>query len=98
MRAINLDLNIEELILDGLVSTNAEGYLVIEAIERELAYLLERRLLEQGIPPSLTGANTDAQFESGVFHSSPDAAPDAMGLQIATHIADTLYDNDGEQV
>lgn len=97
MRAINLDLNIDELILDGLVSTNAEGYLVIEAIERELGYLLERRMLEQGIPPSLSDTDA-AHFDSGIYHISADAAPDAIGLQIATHIADTLYSQTGEQV
>ena len=97
MRAINLDFNIDELILDGLVTTNAGGYLVIEAIERELAYLLERRFLEQGIPPSLMGTNA-VNFDSSMYHISADAAPDAIGLQIATHIADTLYSTDGEQV
>ena len=72
-----LDLNIEELVLEGLDGVN-RAY-VGTVVERELG----RLFTERGIPPSLAQGGAVESVDGGAFTVAPSADTDALGAQIA---------------
>lgn len=72
----SVELQIQELVLHGFAP--GDRYLIGEAMERELA-----RLLEQGVPPPLASGAEVASLDAGTFHVPPESGAEAIGAQVA---------------
>jgi hypothetical protein len=73
----SVELHIEELVLHGFAP--GDRYLIGDAVERELAWLLG----EQGIPISLRSENATEEIRGATFNMLPEAKPPVIGQQIA---------------
>ncbi len=76
----SIELQIDELILDGFASN--DRYRISAAIQRELVHLLS----ERGLP---VGARQDEErpvLNGGSFAVQPYARPEAVGVQVARAI------------
>src|SRR6266481_2902649 len=73
----SLELRIEELVLHGFAL--GDRFVIGEAVERELARLLEDR----GIPISLRLENATDEINGASFNAAQNAKPPAIGRQIA---------------
>lgn len=80
MTPTNLELHLEELILHDF--PHSQRYHIAAAIEQELT----RLFTEQGVPPSLTRGGQVAQIDGGTFNVPSNAAPNAIGAQVAQAI------------
>lgn len=76
---MNIQLNIERLVLDGLPLTRREGVLVQAAVETELARLLQT----EGLSPVLTGGGMTPHLAAPGISFTPGGDPAALGTQIA---------------
>ena len=79
---MNIELNIEELILDGFAP--ADRYRIAEALKRELA----RLLTEQGVPQTMTASDVIPTLDGGAFDIKAGMSPEATGAQVAQAIYD----------
>ena len=77
MKASNLELHIEELVLHGFAPN--DRYVIADAVERELARLLAK----PGIPPSLSQGGEVAHVERGMFELELSSKPEMIGVQVA---------------
>jgi hypothetical protein len=76
----SIDLHIQELILHGVAP--ADRYTIAEAVERELARLLDG----QGVASSLQSAKVTEEIRGPTFNARSDAKSPAIGQQIAQAI------------
>jgi len=74
---VNLELEIEELVLDGFPAADKDR------IARAVHVELERLFAERGVPPSLEGGGDVATIDGGSFEAAPNARPEAIGVQVA---------------
>jgi hypothetical protein len=84
MRAGDVDLHIEELMLQGFAPDNQ--YCVAEAVEQELVWLLA----ERGVEPLLTQGGGAAHFDGGMFDMAPGSNAKVIGGQVARALYDGL--------
>jgi hypothetical protein len=77
VKPVNIELNIEELALDGFAP--GDRYRIAEAVERELA----RLFAERGAPPSLMRGGEVARLDGGTFEAARDSSATAIGSQVA---------------
>jgi hypothetical protein len=77
MKAAEIELHIEELVLDGFNA--ADRYRIGDAVERELSRLLS----EQSIPSSLVANRDQAHLDAGAFHVAADSTAERIGAQVA---------------
>jgi hypothetical protein len=82
--ALNIELEIDELILHGVARTH--GADVGEAIRGELARLLGQR----GIPRSLARGATAPEIHGGSIHIRHSASPRSVGQQLAAAVYGSL--------
>ena len=80
---MNITINIERLILDGLPIAAAQGPLVQAALEAELG----RLLAVDGLAAGLLAGGAVPALPAGAIRVQPGDTP----AQIGTHIAQTLY-------
>jgi hypothetical protein len=80
MKPENVELHIEELVLRGFAS--GDRYRIGEAVERELARLLD----EQGVPLSLAQGSEVERLDGGAFKVASGSKPEAIGAQVAQAI------------
>lgn len=78
-----IDLTIDELVLHGF--PRASRYQIAEALEQELAWLIESRGL-----PTVIGTGDVPAVAAPVVHLAPAAAPEAIGRQIARALYEGL--------
>lgn len=79
---IDLHIDIDELVIDGLVLDGAvrgDRQRIARSIERELGRLIG----EQGLPPTLASGETLASLSGGRFAVAPGAQPETIGRQVA---------------
>jgi len=74
---VNLELEIEELVLDGFPAADRDR--IARAVHGEL----ERLFAEGGVPPSLEAGGNVAKIDGGSFEAAPNASPEAVGAQVA---------------
>jgi hypothetical protein len=86
MKAIQIEVHIEELVLHGFAPV--DRYRLGAALELELARLLS----EQGVPRLLTGSAQLAQIDAGEFRMKPRGKPQKIGAQIAQAIYGGMSD------
>jgi len=77
MKPENVELHIEELVLRGFAP--GDRYRIGEAVERELARLLD----EQSVPPSLAQGSEVAGLDGGAFEVAHGSKAEAVGIQVA---------------
>lgn len=77
MKAANVELHIEELLLQGFPP--AARHRIGVALARELT----RLLTEEGVPASLAAGGDSPRLNAEPFQFAHDAQPDAVGVQIA---------------
>jgi hypothetical protein len=77
MRAANIELHIEELVLHGFAPR--ERHLIGETVERELA----RLFAEGGVPPSLARDSEFAHLDGGAFEVRSGFGTEAIGARVA---------------
>ncbi|HEY9405594.1 MAG TPA: hypothetical protein VIQ24_23290 [Pyrinomonadaceae bacterium] len=78
MRAAEIELHIEELVLDGFAA--ADRYRIGDAVERELS----RLFAEHGVPASLAAGLDAPHLDAGAFPFVPgNSAPEKIGAQVA---------------
>ena len=77
MRAAEIELHIEELVLDGFAP--ADRYRIGDMIERELSRLLS----QGGVPPSLIANHDQAHIDAGACHVASVSTPEHIGAQVA---------------
>lgn len=77
----SVELRIDELVLHGFVA--GDRYAIAEAVEHELARLLQIQLAAQGLPHSFAESSEHAQLDAGAFNVAPSANSKAIGGQIA---------------
>lgn len=77
MKPKNIELNIEELILEGFEDRNRRA--IEEAVERELS----RLFAERGIPPSLENGGRIDNLDGGIFEMKPGLKAEMIGVRIA---------------
>jgi len=76
MKKQNIELNIEELVLDGFAP--GDRYRIAAAVERELAALFK----EQGAPQSLIRGG-EIELHGGAFEAARGSKPEAIGARVA---------------
>lgn len=74
---MNLELEIEELVLDGFPEAGRDR--IARAVQREL----ERLFAEKGVPTSLEAGRDVARIDGGSFEFAPNSSPEAIGAQVA---------------
>lgn len=74
---MNLELEIEELVLDGFPAAQKDR--IARAVHREL----ERLFAERGVPPSLEAGGNVATIDGGSFEFAQNSSPEAVGAQVA---------------
>ena len=74
---MNLELEIEELVLEGFPAAQKDR------IARAVHVELERLFAENGVPPSLEAGGNVATIDGGSFEAAPNASPEAVGAQVA---------------
>jgi hypothetical protein len=74
---MNLELQIEDLVLDGFPAADKDR------IGRALQAELERLFAEEGVPPSLGSGGDVALPDNGSLKVAPNASPEAVGAQVA---------------
>jgi hypothetical protein len=74
---MNLELEIEELVLDGFPAAQKDR--IARAVHREL----ERLFAERGVPPSLEAGGNVARLDGGSFEAAQNASPESIGAQVA---------------
>ena len=77
MKAAEIELHIEELVLDGFAP--ADRYRIGDMIERELSRLLS----EGGVPPSRIANPGQAHLDAGAFNVASVSTPEQIGAQVA---------------
>lgn len=77
MKTYTLDLNIDELVLDGFDDVDRER--LGTALERELT----RLFTERGVSPALRQGGHAPRLDGGTFNAAPNAGAEALGAQIA---------------
>lgn len=77
MRARNLELHIEQLMLHGF--SPGDRYRIGAAVEAELT----RLFTEQGVPPSLAQNGEVARLDGSAFEVAPGSKAEAVGAQVA---------------
>lgn len=77
MKAAEIELHIEELVLDGFAA--ADRYRIGDMIERELSRLLSA----QGVPPALVVNDGRAQLDAGATNVAAGSTPEQIGAQVA---------------
>lgn len=77
MRPRNIELDIEELVLDGFAGNDRQS--IGEAVERELS----RLFIEQGVPPSLEQGGRIEGLNGGEFKISSDSSAEVIGARAA---------------
>lgn len=78
---MNLELEIEELLLDGFPGMDKDR------VARALQMELERLIAEEGIPASIQAGGDIARLDGGSFQ----AAKGASAEQIGAHVARAVY-------
>jgi len=81
MKAPNIKLHIEELVLHGFAP--GDRHTIADAVQRELSQLLASQFAEHGVQPSLANNGEHAHLDAGSFDVTPNAKPNAIGAQIA---------------
>jgi len=74
---VNLELEIEELVLDGFPAAQKDR------IARAVHIELERLFAERGVPPSLEAGGNVARIDGGSFEAKPGSSPESIGAQVA---------------
>lgn len=74
---MNLELNIEELVLDGFPGIDRDR------IARALHTELERLFTEEGVPASLQARGNVAQLDGGSYKAEKGASAEQVGAQVA---------------
>jgi len=74
---MNLELEIEELVLDGFPAADRDR--IARAVHTEL----ERLFAERGVPSSLEGRGDVAQIDGGSFEAKPGSSSEEIGAQVA---------------
>ena len=82
---MKINLHIDRLVLEGLPLTRAQGPLVQQAVELELA-----RLLGGGVAPGLRSGDTIPRATGGPLQFAPEASPRQLGTQIAQSVHEGL--------
>jgi len=77
MKKQNIELHIEELVLHGFSPGDRHG--IAQAVERELAILIE----ERGAPADLLNNREIERLDGGSFQVMPGSKPEAAGAKIA---------------
>jgi hypothetical protein len=80
MKAENVELQVEELVLRGFAP--GERHRIGEGVERELVRLID----EQGVPPSLAQGGEFAHLDGGAFEVSHGSKSKTVGVQVAQAI------------
>lgn len=74
---MNLDLNIEELVLDGFPGMDRDR------IARALHVELERLFAEEGVPASIQAGGNVARLDGGSYKADNGASAEQVGVQVA---------------
>lgn len=74
---MNLDLNIEELVLDGFPGMDRDR------IARALHIELERLFAEEGVPASIQAGGNVARLDGGSYKADKGASAEQVGVQVA---------------
>ena len=74
---MNLELEIEELMLDGFSAADRDR--IAQAVHVEL----ERLFAENGVPASFEAGGNVATIDGGSFEAAPDSSPESVGAQVA---------------
>jgi hypothetical protein len=77
MRAPEIELHIDELVLDGFA--HADRYRIGDMFERELSRLLS----EGGVPSSLVEGGVRAHLDAGACQVAAGSTPEQFGAQVA---------------
>lgn len=81
MRASNINLHIEELVLHGFAP--GDRYTIADAVEKELSRLLSGHFAEPGSRSLLTSNNDATRLDAGAFQVEPRSQANSIGTQIA---------------
>jgi len=74
---MNLELNIEELVLDGFSGMDKDR------IARALHIELERLFAEEGVPVSIQAGGNVARLDGGSYKADKGASAEQVGVQVA---------------
>ncbi len=74
---MNLELNIEELVLDGFSGMDKDR------IARALHLELERLFAEEGVPASIQAGWNVARLDGGSYKADKGASAEQVGVQVA---------------
>jgi hypothetical protein len=85
---MNIRINIERLILDGLPITHSQGPLVQAAVEAELT----RLLTENGLAGSLQEGGAVPSVRANVIQLTSGSTPSQIGTQIAQSVYSGIRD------
>jgi hypothetical protein len=77
LNSVDLDLNIEELVLQGFPGRDQDR--ILRAVQAEL----ERLIRENGIPTALSRGGELARLDGGIFEAKPGSSPEEIGAQVA---------------
>lgn len=77
---VNLEVEIEELVLEGYPSADRRA--IARAVERELASLLA----ERGLPASLERGGEVPHIDAGGFEASPQSGGEEIGAKVARSV------------
>jgi len=83
---MTINLHIERLVLEGLPLTRAQGPLVQQAVELELA----RLFAGTGVGPAFRSGGTVPRTSGGPMQFAQEATPGQLGTQIAQSVHDGL--------
>ena len=78
MKAAEIELHIEELVLDGFAA--ADRYRIGDMIERELSRLLSA---QEGVPSALVANDGRAHLDAGATNVAAGSTPEQIGAQVA---------------
>jgi hypothetical protein len=81
MRPAEIDLRIDELVLHGFAAEDRGR--IGQAVQRELAQLLEEAAAGGALAPSLITDGAVATSDGGVVNLAARATPEATGAQVA---------------
>lgn len=74
---MNLELNIEELVLDGFPGMDRDR------LARSLHVELERLFAEEGVPTSIQTGGNVARLDGGSYKAEKGASAEQVGVQVA---------------
>lgn len=77
LRSVDLDLNIEELVLNGFPGLDRDR--IMQAVRAEL----ERLISEEGVPAAFSRGGEVARLDGGSFEAEPGSSPEEIGTQVA---------------